>query len=106
MYGTTVTYGTDHSNIFSEQVNNNCMVHSIMYRYMWISYPVYSTYNIGVFQVRCGIECDITYKVKIIVKQCKTLLYIIIGLSQPRRLSMEIVRVHRTNTEQLGNRVE
>jgi hypothetical protein len=67
MYGTTATYGTDHSNIFSEQVNNNCMLHSVMYRYRWICYPVYSKYNIGVFQVRHGIECDIAYQVKIIV---------------------------------------
>jgi hypothetical protein len=67
MYGTTATYRTDHSNIFSEQVNNNCAVHIITYRYRWISYPVYSKYNIGVFQVRRGIEYGITYKVKIIV---------------------------------------
>jgi hypothetical protein len=28
---------------------------------------VYSKYNIGVFQVRCGVECDITCWVNIIV---------------------------------------
>jgi hypothetical protein len=54
-------YGSDHCEIFSEQVNNNCTVHSIRYRYRWISYPVYSKYNSGVFQVRCGVECDIAY---------------------------------------------
>jgi hypothetical protein len=31
MYGATVTYQTDHSDIFSEQVNNNFTVHSITY---------------------------------------------------------------------------
>jgi hypothetical protein len=50
-----------HSDIFSEQVNNNCTVHSITYMYRQISYTVYSKYNIGIFQVRRGIECDITY---------------------------------------------
>jgi hypothetical protein len=58
MHGTTETYGTDHSEIFSEQVNNKCTVHIIPYRYRCISYPVYSKYNSGVFQVRCGAECD------------------------------------------------
>jgi hypothetical protein len=43
------------------------MVHSIEYRYKWISYPVYSKYNISVFQERCGVEFDITRTVKIIV---------------------------------------
>jgi hypothetical protein len=61
MYGTTATHGTDHSDIFSEQVNNNCKVHSIAYRYRWISYPVYSKYNIIILQVRRGNKCDITY---------------------------------------------
>jgi hypothetical protein len=60
MYGTTEIYGTDHSEIFSEQVNNNCTVHSITYRHRGGSYPVYSKYNSGVFQVGCGVECDIT----------------------------------------------
>jgi hypothetical protein len=31
-----------------------------MYRYKWISYPVYSKYNNGVFRERYGVECDIT----------------------------------------------
>jgi hypothetical protein len=60
MYRTTETYGTDHSKLFSEQVNNNCTVHSITHRYMWISYPVYSKYSSGVFQVRYGVEYNIT----------------------------------------------
>jgi hypothetical protein len=47
--------------IFSEQANNNCMGHIITYRYIWIRYPVYSTYSIGVSKVRRGNECDITY---------------------------------------------
>jgi hypothetical protein len=38
-----------------------------MYRYRGIIYPLYSRYNLGVFQVRSGVECDITYYVKIIV---------------------------------------
>jgi hypothetical protein len=38
-----------------------------MYRYRRISYPVYSKYNSGVFQERCGVECNITGLVKIIV---------------------------------------
>jgi hypothetical protein len=61
MYGTPSTYGTDHSDIFSEKVNNNCMVHIITCRYRWIIHPVYSMYNIGVLQVRRGNEYDITY---------------------------------------------
>jgi hypothetical protein len=67
MYGTAATYGTDHSDIFSDQVTNNCKVHSILYIYRWISYPVYSKYNIGILHVGCGNECDITYYVKIVV---------------------------------------
>jgi hypothetical protein len=67
MCGTTETYGTDHSGIFSEQVKNNFMVHIITYRYRWSSYPLYSKYNSGVFQLRCSVECDITCKVNIIV---------------------------------------
>jgi hypothetical protein len=71
MYGTTAMYGTDHSDIFREQVKNNCMVHSIPYMYRWISYPLYSKYcckyNISILQVRHGDECDITYYVKIVV---------------------------------------
>jgi hypothetical protein len=38
-----------------------------MYRYRWVDYPVYSKYNSGVFQERCGVECDITGTVKVIV---------------------------------------
>jgi hypothetical protein len=67
MYGASSTYGTDHPGIFSEQVNNNNTVHSITYRYRWISYPVYSRYNRSILQVRHGDECDITYCVKILV---------------------------------------
>jgi hypothetical protein len=67
MYRTTVTYGSDHSDIFSEQVNNNCTVHSILFRYRWISYPLFIMYNISILLVRCGNECDITYKVNIVV---------------------------------------
>jgi hypothetical protein len=53
--------------IFSTQVNNNCTVHSITYRYKWIGYPVYSKYSSGVFQERCGVKCNITGTIKIIV---------------------------------------
>jgi hypothetical protein len=53
-------YGTDHSAIFSTQVTTHCTVRSIMYRYKWISYPVYSKYNSGVFWERRGVECNIT----------------------------------------------
>jgi hypothetical protein len=61
-------YGTDHSTIVSEQQKTtNCTVHIIMYRYSWIIYPVYSKYNSGVFQVRCGVEFYIIGTVKIIV---------------------------------------
>jgi hypothetical protein len=67
MYGATATYGTVDSDSFSEQLNKNCTVHSITYMYNWISFPVYSKYNIGVLQVKCGNECDITYYVKIVV---------------------------------------
>jgi hypothetical protein len=62
MYGTTATYGTGHSDIFTDQVNNNYMVHSITYRYRWISYPVYSIYSIIIRRVD---KCDITFWVKI-----------------------------------------
>jgi hypothetical protein len=59
---TPPSYGTDHSDIISEQVNINCMVHNISYRHIgWISYPVYSRYNRSILQVRCGNECDIAY---------------------------------------------
>jgi hypothetical protein len=67
MYGTKVMYGTDHSTIFSTRVTTHCTVHSITYRYKWISYPVYSTYNIGVFGERRAVECYITRTVKVIV---------------------------------------
>jgi hypothetical protein len=69
MYGTKEMYGTDHSVIFSTRVTTHCTVHIITYRYTWISYPVYSKYNIGVFRERCGVECNIniTGTVKVIV---------------------------------------
>jgi hypothetical protein len=67
MYGTKEMHGTDHSAIFSTRVTTHCTVHSIMYRYKWISYPVYSKYNIGVFRERRGVECNITGTVKVIV---------------------------------------
>jgi hypothetical protein len=60
-------YGTDHSAIFSTRVTTHSMVHSIMYRYKWISYPVYSKYTSGVFRERRGVKCDITGMVKVIV---------------------------------------
>jgi hypothetical protein len=60
-------YGTDHSAIFSTRVTTQCMVHSLKYRYKWISYPVYSKYNIGIFRERYGVEYDITGTVKVIV---------------------------------------
>jgi hypothetical protein len=52
---------------FSEQVET-----TIWYTVLCIStggdsYPLYSKYNIAVFQVRHGVDCDITYYVKIIV---------------------------------------
>jgi hypothetical protein len=67
MYGTKEMYGTDHSAIFGTRVTIHCTVHSITYRYKWISYPVYSKYNNGVFRVRHSVECDITGTVKVIV---------------------------------------
>jgi hypothetical protein len=67
MYGTKEMYGTDHSVIFSTQVTTHCTVHSITYMYKWISYPVHSKYNSGVFRERRGVECDITGTVKVIV---------------------------------------
>jgi hypothetical protein len=67
MYGTEEMYGTDHSAIFSTRVTTHCTVHSITYRYTWISYTVYSKYTIGVFWETRGVECDITGKVKVIV---------------------------------------
>jgi hypothetical protein len=76
MYGTKEMYRTDHSAIFSPRVTIHCTVHSITYRFKWISYPVYSKYNSGVFWERRGVECDITRMVKVIVavQQC-TLYY-------------------------------
>jgi hypothetical protein len=67
MYGTKETYGTDHSAIFSTRVTTQCTVHSITYRYKWISYPVYRKYNSGIFRERHGVEYDITGTVKVIV---------------------------------------
>jgi hypothetical protein len=66
MYGTKETYGTDHSAIFSRQVTH-CTVHSIMYRYKWISYSLYSKYNTGVLRERRRIKYDITGTVNVIV---------------------------------------
>jgi hypothetical protein len=43
------------------------MVHSIMYRYKWSSYPLYSKHNTGVLRERRGIEYDITGMVNVIV---------------------------------------
>jgi hypothetical protein len=60
-------YRTDHSAIFSTRVTTHCMVHSITYRYKWISYPVYNKYNIGIFRERHGVEYNITGTVKVIV---------------------------------------
>jgi hypothetical protein len=48
MHGTKATYVTNHSDIFSEQVNINYTVHIIKYRHRWISYPVYSKYSISI----------------------------------------------------------
>jgi hypothetical protein len=56
-------YGTDHSARFSTPVTTHCTVHSITYRYKFISYPVYSKYNSDVFQERR----DINGTVKVIV---------------------------------------
>jgi hypothetical protein len=67
MYGTKDMYGTDLSAIFSTRVTPQCTVHSTMYRYKWISYPVYSKYNIGVFRERCGVEFNITRMIQVIV---------------------------------------
>jgi hypothetical protein len=47
-----------------------------MYRYKWISYPVYSYYNSGIFRERCGVECNIIGTVKVML-QYDTLMYII-----------------------------
>jgi hypothetical protein len=67
MYGTKEMYGTDHSAIFSMRVTTHWKVHSIMHRYKWISYPLYSKYNSGVFRERRGVECYITGTVHVIV---------------------------------------
>jgi hypothetical protein len=67
MYGTKEIYGTDHSASFSTQVTTQCTVHIIAYMYKWISYPVNSKYNSGVFRKRWGVKCDITGTVKVIV---------------------------------------
>jgi hypothetical protein len=60
-------HGADHSAIFSTRVTTHCTVHSITYRYKWISYPVYSKYNSGFFREIRGVEYDITRTVKVIV---------------------------------------
>jgi hypothetical protein len=59
-------YGTDHSAIFSTRVTTHCTVHSITYRYKWISYPLYSKHNTGVLRERRGIEYNINRTVKVI----------------------------------------
>jgi hypothetical protein len=65
MYGTKEMYGTDHSVIFSTRVTTHYTVHSIMYRYKWISYPLYNKHNTGILQERHGIEYDITRTVNV-----------------------------------------
>jgi hypothetical protein len=67
MYGTKEIYGTDHSAIFGTRVTTHCTVHSIIYRYKWISYPLYSKHNTCVLRERCGIEYNITGAVNVIV---------------------------------------
>jgi hypothetical protein len=67
MYRTKEIYGTDHSAIFRTRVTTHCTVHSITYRYKWISYPLYSKHNTGVLRERGGIEYDITGTVNVIV---------------------------------------
>jgi hypothetical protein len=67
MYGTKEMYGTDHSTIFSTRVTTHYTVHSITYRYNWISYPLCSKHNTGVLRERRGIEYDITRTVNVIV---------------------------------------
>jgi hypothetical protein len=67
MYRTKEIYGTDHSVIFSTLVATHCTIHSIMYMYKLISYPVYSKCSSGVFRERRGVECDIIGTVKVIV---------------------------------------
>jgi hypothetical protein len=60
-------YGTDYIAIFSTRVTTHCTVHSIMYRYKWISYPLYSNHNTGVLQERRGIRYNIAGMVNVIV---------------------------------------
>jgi hypothetical protein len=67
MYRTKEMYGTDHSTIFSTRLTTHCTIPSITYRYKWISYPVYSKYNSGIFRERCGVKCNITGMVKVII---------------------------------------
>jgi hypothetical protein len=67
MYGTKDMYGTDHFAIFSTRVTPLCTVHSITYRYKWISYPMYSNHNTGVLRERRGIEYDMTGAANVIV---------------------------------------
>jgi hypothetical protein len=75
MYGTKEMYGTGHSAIFSTRVTPHCTVHSIIYRYKWISYPLYSTHNTGILRERRGIEYDITGTVNVIVAVRQSTVY-------------------------------
>jgi hypothetical protein len=67
MYRTKEMYGTNYFAIFSTRVTTHCTVHSIVYRYKWISYPLYSKHNTGVLQERRGIKYNITGTVNVIV---------------------------------------
>jgi hypothetical protein len=60
-------YGTGPSAIFSTRISTHCTVNSTPYRHKWISYPVYSKYNSGVFREIHGVKCDIAGTVKVIV---------------------------------------
>jgi hypothetical protein len=80
MYVTKDVYGTDHSTIFSTQVNN-CTVHSITYRYKGVCYPLYSKHNTGILRERRGIEYGITGMVNRYSNSMK--LYCIIKDTQP-----------------------
>jgi hypothetical protein len=66
MYGAKEMYVTDHSAIFITRLTTHFTLHIIMYRHKWISYPVYSKYNRGIFRERCSVECDITRTVTVI----------------------------------------
>jgi hypothetical protein len=65
MYGTKEV--TDHSAIFSTRVTTHCTVHSITYRYKWISYPLYGNHNTGLLRERHSIKYNITRTVNVIV---------------------------------------